>query len=52
MNITTFFFEAFDEVWKGDPDNPAGAEKHWGLFTADRKPKEVLQEKYPEMNQY
>jgi exo-beta-1,3-glucanase (GH17 family) len=26
MNITTFFFEAFDESWKGDPNNPLGAE--------------------------
>jgi exo-beta-1,3-glucanase (GH17 family) len=41
MNITTFFFEAFDEDWKGDPGNPMGAEKHWGLFTVDRKPKMV-----------
>lgn len=39
MNITTFFFEAFDEDWKGDPSDPNGAEKHWGLFTVDRKPK-------------
>jgi exo-beta-1,3-glucanase (GH17 family) len=42
MNITTFFFEAFDEDWKGDPNDPLGAEKHWGLFTVDRKPKLVL----------
>ncbi|MEY4384926.1 MAG: hypothetical protein RLY20_209 [Verrucomicrobiota bacterium] len=42
MNITTFFFEAFDEDWKGDAD-PLGAEKHWGLFTVDRKPKLVMQ---------
>lgn len=41
MNITTFFFEAFDEDWKGDPNNMEGAEKHWGLFTVDRKPKLV-----------
>ena len=41
MNITTFFFEAFDEDWKGD-DNPLGAEKHWGLFTLDRKPKQAM----------
>jgi exo-beta-1,3-glucanase (GH17 family) len=39
MNITTFFFEAFDEDWKGNPNDPLGAEKHWGLFTADRKAK-------------
>ena len=45
MNITTFFFEAFDENWKGDPNNPLGAEKHWGLFYADRKPKLALRSK-------
>ncbi len=42
MNITTFFFEAFDEDWKGNPDNPMGAEKHWGLYKTDRKPKLVM----------
>lgn len=41
MNITTFFFEAFDEDWKGDPGNPSGAEKHWGIFTVDRQPKKA-----------
>ncbi|MDW3191160.1 MAG: glycosyl hydrolase family 17 protein [Cytophagales bacterium] len=43
-NITTFFFEAFDEDWKGNPDNMMGAEKHWGLYTVDRKPKKVVSE--------
>jgi len=42
MNLTTFFFEAFDEDWKGDLNNPLGAEKHWGLFTVDRKAKLVM----------
>ncbi|MRT92097.1 glycosyl hydrolase family 17 protein [Ancylomarina sp. 16SWW S1-10-2] len=46
MNITTFFFEAFDEDWKGETANPLGAEKHWGLFTVDRKPKKVMQEMF------
>ncbi|WP_083631420.1 glycosyl hydrolase family 17 protein [Labilibacter marinus] len=46
-NITTFFFEAFDEDWKGNTANPLGAEKHWGIFTVDRKPKLVMQEFYP-----
>ena len=46
MNITTFFFEFFDEDWKGNPDDPMGAEKHWGLFTVDREPKLVMQEFY------
>ncbi len=41
-NVTVFFFEAFDEPWKGDPGNPLGAEKHWGLFNVDRTPKQVL----------
>jgi len=45
-NITIFFFEAFDEPWKGDPNNPLGAEKHWGIFTVDRKPKLVMQDRY------
>jgi exo-beta-1,3-glucanase (GH17 family) len=47
-NFTTFFFEAFDEDWKGDPGSPMGAEKHWGIFTIDRKPKQVMKELYPE----
>ena len=38
-NTTVFLFEAFDEPWKGDPGNPAGAEKHWGLWNVDRTPK-------------
>jgi exo-beta-1,3-glucanase (GH17 family) len=47
MNITAFFFEAFDEDWKGN-DNPLGAEKHWGLFTVNRKAKKVMAQRYPE----
>ena len=31
---TVFWFEAFDENWKGG-DDPAEVEKHWGLFRAD-----------------
>jgi exo-beta-1,3-glucanase (GH17 family) len=49
MNVTTFFFEAFDEEWKGDPNDMMGAEKHWGLFTIDRKPKKVMHELYPDL---
>jgi exo-beta-1,3-glucanase (GH17 family) len=44
VNATVFFFEAFDESWKGDPNNPMGAEKHWGIFNEDRTPKQVLRE--------
>ena len=46
--ILTFVFEAFDEPWKGSPD-PLEPEKHWGLFTVDRKPKLALQNVYPEL---
>jgi exo-beta-1,3-glucanase (GH17 family) len=41
-NTTVFFFEAFDEPWKGDENDPLGAEKHWGLFNVDRTPKQVM----------
>ena len=34
----TYFFEAFDENWKGG-SQPAEVEKHWGVFRADRSPK-------------
>lgn len=50
MNITTFWFEAFDEDWKGKPDDMMGAEKHWGLFTVDRKPKKVMEQFYQNQN--
>tara|TARA_R110001592_G_scaffold234041_1_gene491613 strand:+ start:1088 stop:2170 length:1083 start_codon:yes stop_codon:yes gene_type:complete len=44
-NTTFFFFEAFDEPWKGNPTNLDGAEKHWGLFNVDRTPKQVMRPK-------
>lgn len=40
-NILTFFFEAFDESWKGSPE-PLEPEKHWGLFYIDRTPKKAM----------
>jgi exo-beta-1,3-glucanase (GH17 family) len=46
-NVTLFWFEAFDEDWKGDPANLLGAEKHWGLFDLDRQPKEAARERWP-----
>lgn len=41
-STTVFFFEAFDEPWKGNPNDPNGAEKHWGLFNVDRTPKKAM----------
>jgi len=46
--ILTFVFEAFDEPWKGS-NEPLEPEKHWGLFTVDRKPKLVLREFYSDL---
>jgi exo-beta-1,3-glucanase (GH17 family) len=42
--VTTFWFEAFDEPWKGK-----GTEGHWGLFTESRKAKPVVQGLYPDL---
>ena len=39
--LPVFWFEAFDENWKGG-DDPAEVEKHWGLYRADRTPKAAL----------
>jgi len=46
--ILTFVFEAFDEAWKGSHE-PLEPEKHWGLFTIDRKPKKVMCDIYPDL---
>ncbi len=40
--LPVFFFEAFDENWKGG-DHRAEVEKHWGLFRADRSAKMVFE---------
>jgi len=40
-HILTFFFEAFDEPWKGSPE-PLEPEKHWGLYNLDRTPKMAM----------
>ena len=41
QKICTFFFEAFDEPWKGG-FHPNEVEKHWGLFHVNREPKAAL----------
>ncbi len=43
-DVTTFFFEAFDEPWKG-----SGTEGHWGLFSEGRKAKLAMQALYPDL---
>lgn len=39
--ISCFYFEAFDEPWKGG-ENPGDSEKHFGLFTVEGQAKYVL----------
>jgi len=46
--LLCFVFEAFDEPWKGSPD-PLEPEKHWGLFTVDRRPKLVMRALYSDL---
>lgn len=46
--ILTFFFEAFDEPWKGSPEE-LEPEKHWGVFYENRRPKKVMKPFYPEL---
>jgi len=41
-HVLVYFFEAFDENWKGSAD-PLEPEKHWGIYKADRTPKLVMQ---------
>lgn len=40
--VTTFLFEVFDEPWKGGgaESSPSDIEKHWGVYSEDRTPKE------------
>ena len=40
-DMSCFYFEAFDEIWK-DPINNEGSENHFGLFTVDGKAKYAL----------
>ena len=42
--VTVFWFEAFDENWKGG-EHPDEVEKHWGLYRADRTPKLAVRER-------
>ena len=40
--VPYFYFEAFDEPWKGSA-NPREVEKHCGLYNVDRTPKPAAQ---------
>jgi len=38
--VVVFYFEAFDEPWKGSSDQYE-PEKHWGFYYEDRNPKKI-----------
>jgi exo-beta-1,3-glucanase (GH17 family) len=40
--ITYFWFQAFDEKWKGGTE-PNEVEKHWGVYFSNRQPKLTMQ---------
>lgn len=40
--ISFFHFEAFDQPWKRDILKHPEIEAHWGLFSADGKPKKII----------
>ena len=46
--IIAYYFEAFDENWKGS-EHEFEPEKHWGIFKADRTPKKVMEPFYPNL---
>lgn len=39
--VLVYYFEAFDESWKGS-DDPLEPEKHWGLYKTNRRPKQAM----------
>lgn len=50
-HVVSYYFEAFDEKWKGGEDKPDGiAEKNWGVFRSDRTPKLSIEEYFTNDN--
>ncbi|QTN39988.1 glycosyl hydrolase family 17 [Cryomorphaceae bacterium] len=47
QGMSCFYFEAFDEPWKGG-DNPGGSENHFGLITVDGVVKMALWDAFDE----
>jgi len=45
FGASLFFFEAFDEPWKGGADNPGDSEKHFGLIDINSQAKYVIWER-------
>lgn len=50
FGASLFFFQAFDEPWKGDPNNPSHSEKHFGLINIGCGVKYVAWDKVQTLN--
>ncbi|MGR5484431.1 hypothetical protein [Vibrio alfacsensis] len=50
FGASLFFFQAFDEPWKGDPANSYHSEKHFGLIDIDCNVKYVEWDKVEKLN--
>ncbi|MGR5421039.1 hypothetical protein [Vibrio sp. PNB22_4_1] len=50
-NVSLFFFQAFDEPWKGDANNDGHSEQHFGLIDMDCNVKYVAWDKVETLNQ-
>ncbi|WP_413700255.1 glycosyl hydrolase family 17 protein [Psychromonas sp. KJ10-10] len=50
FGASMFFFQAFDEPWKGDTYNPGDSEKHFGLIDIEGNAKYVVWDKVNKLN--
>ncbi|MGN5223285.1 hypothetical protein [Aeromonas veronii] len=50
FGASLFFFQAFDEPWKGDQSNPSHSEKHFGLIDINCAVKHVAWDKVDILN--
>lgn len=50
FGASLFFFQAFDEPWKGDANNPSHSEKHFGLIDINCSVKHVLWQQVDALN--
>jgi exo-beta-1,3-glucanase (GH17 family) len=50
FGASLFLFQAFDEPWKGDANNPGDSEKHFGLIDIDGNAKYVAWDSVDKLN--
>jgi exo-beta-1,3-glucanase (GH17 family) len=50
FGASMFYFQGFDEPWKGDMHNPGDSEKHFGLIDIEGNAKYVVWDKVDKLN--